>query len=808
MSIGEELRNFVHTNLNPRSTLFRAHQSRQLKRFEKFFDSVERQPLTELQRRSVILDERRNLVVAGAGTGKTSVIVAKAGYLIKSGKCRPDEILLLAFNTDAAKELAARCKDRLGVDIQASTFHALGNKIVGAVEPVVPTLSRLATDRQFFSRFLDTVIQELRADKAAWKKARTFILDHLKPYRDEFGFRTLTEYISYIRTVELRALSGDLVKSFAEWDIANFLFINGVKFEYEKRYPQESRRYQPDFYLTDYDIWFEHFGINKEGNTAPYIDRDLYQREMEWKRGIHAKNNTTLLETYSWQKSEGILTRQINKLLKSKGVKYAPRSQEEIFEALQAARYTTQLAVLVETFLAHFKSNQMSLKELMRKANGSSDATRSTAFVELFRLFLERYQSELDGKKPREIDFNDMISSATNYVQSGRFAVPWKYIIVDEFQDISVGRYRLLEAMLKRRKDLRFFAVGDDWQSIYRFAGSDISIMSGFREFFGRATIVKLDRTFRFNDRIASVSGAFVQKNPKQIRKTLKTQVRCSSPQVFLHDSNGGGRQADNAALERVVHMLKHDLQHEQPSLLILSRYNQLLPDQTTLNSLAKLWPGQVKSPLTVHRAKGLEADYVIVTGLSADRYGFPSEIEDDPLLDLVLAKPDSYPHAEERRLFYVAMTRARHQVHLLVDQTRPSPFALELLNGGYDVESVGRSSDDAHICPKCRSGLIEEKRPGFAACSNFPYCEFVAPQCNDCGKGFMLPIKADPQDLYHCATEHCPGTAPICPKCRIGAVVQKRGKYGGFLACHLWPHCDYIEKPLQKQMSAEAETS
>jgi DNA helicase-4 len=472
MLFGEDVRNFIQTNLNVRSTLFWLHQARQLKRCREFFDSVESQPLTELQRRSVILDERRNLVVAGAGTGKTSVIVAKAGYLIESGKCRPEDILLLAFNTDAAKELAQRCKDRLGVEIQASTFHALGNQIVGTVEPVVPTLSRLAQDRQHFSQFLDTVIGELRADKKAWRKTRTFILGHLKAYKAESEFKTLAEYASYIRTIELRALSGDLVKSFAELDIANFLFFSGVKFQYEKRYPREANRYQPDFYMTDYDIWLEHFGIDRKGNTAPYIDRKKYHREMEWKRSIHKQNNTNLLETYSWQKSEGILTRQLNDLLKKEGVTYAPRSQEEIFKALQETGYTTQLAVLVETFLSHFKSSQMSLADLKRKAKASSNAVRAKAFAELFEFFFERYQSELDSKAPREIDFNDMISSATRYVQTGQFAIPWKYIIVDEFQDISVGRYLLLEAMLRRRRDLQFFAVGDDWQAIYRFAAS------------------------------------------------------------------------------------------------------------------------------------------------------------------------------------------------------------------------------------------------------------------------------------------------------------------------------------------------
>jgi DNA helicase IV len=689
MPISEDLRTFFQTYVNFRSTLFWLHQRQELRRFKEFFDTVERQPLTKQQRRSVILDDRRNLVVAGAGTGKTSVIVAKAGYLIQSGRCKPDEIFLLAFNTDAAKELAERCKVLLGVDIQASTFHALGNQIVRAVEPRAPTLSRLAQDRQLFSEFLDSVIEEIKAKDSAWKKARRFLLGHLKPYKSELQFKTLDEYHSYTRSVELRALSGDLVKSFAELDIANFLFFSGVNFEYEKRYPYASALYQPDFYLTDYDVWIEHFGVDRNGNTAPYIGREEYHQSMEWKRNIHKLNKTKLLETFSWQKSEGILTTDLNKLLKKHGVKYAPRSQDEIFRALQRAGYTTQLASLVETFLTHFKSSQMSLGDLEKRAKSSSNSRRAEVFVDLFHRFFARYRSELEDRKPREIDFNDMIAIATKYVSERRFSVPWKRIIVDEFQDISAGRYLLLRAMLESRRDLRFFAVGDDWQSIYRFAGSDISIMSRFREFFGRATIVKLDQTFRFNDKIAQVSSQFIQKNPSQIRKTLDTQSKSDAPQVYLHwdESIGGGRGSADAALERIVRFIARDVRGEDPSLLILSRYNHNLPDRSALGALEMLWPGQLKSPLTIHRSKGLEADYVIVHGLTADKYGFPSEIEDDPLLSLVLARPEDFPHAEERRLLYVALTRARRQVHLIVDRKQPSAFALELNGVNYRVQ-------------------------------------------------------------------------------------------------------------------------
>jgi DNA helicase-4 len=289
-----------------------------------------------------------------------------------------------------------------------------------------------------------------------------------------------------------------------------------------------------------------------------------------------------------------------------------------------------------------------------------------------------------------------MISSATGYVRDRRFAIPWKYIIVDEFQDISIGRYRLLEAMLKARDDLQFFAVGDDWQSIYRFAGSDISIMSRFRRFFGRATVVQLDQTFRFNDKIASVSGEFIQKNRNQIRKQLKTELKCETPRVFVHwIDREEGRPSDAATLKGVMELIRAAHILDDASLLILARYNHLLPGASTLESLQMCWPGQVRTPLTVHRSKGLEADYVIVDGLTADEFGFPSEIEDDPLMGLVLARPDDYPHAEERRLFYVALTRARHQVHVIADRGHPSSFALELLGREYDVTHVGRNARD-----------------------------------------------------------------------------------------------------------------
>lgn len=794
MAANEEVRNFISANFNIRSSLFWWHQRRELSKHRNLFDTIESQPLTDLQRRSVILNEQRNLVVAGAGTGKTSVIVAKVGYLIKSGKCKPEDILLLAFNNNAARELEDRCRDRLGEEVKASTFHALGNQILGEIENPIPSVSKLATDRLQFEKFVQSAISELRQDPIPWKKLRSFILGKLKPYKPETEFKTIEEYKAYTRSVELRTLSGELVKSFAELDIANFLYLKGVKYEYEPRYPNINKRYQPDFFLPDYDIYIEHFGIDRNGETAAYIDSERYSQGMAWKRQIHARNHTNLVETYSWQKSEGDLLKALDGHLKKASVIYSPLPDDEIFDALKKMGYISQLGKLIEAFLAHFKSNQLTIDRISTLASGSASPDRGLSFVEVFSYFYSRYEVELSNP-PTEIDFNDMISKSTKYVETGKFQAPWKYIIVDEFQDISVGRYLLIDAMLRRREDLQFFAVGDDWQSINRFAGSDISIMNRFRDYFGKATVVKLDKTFRFNDQIASVSGGFIQKNPKQIRKTLTTETTAASPQVVLHWQKRNWDDDSPYATELLDAISRIESQStKSSSLQILARYNYLLPNPNIMRSVSDCWPGRVLDPRTVHRSKGLEADFVVLIGLSADKLGFPSEIEDDPLLDLVLAEPDSYPHAEERRLFYVAATRAKRQVHFLVDRDHPSAFADELLDGEYNILHIGRSEENDEKCPECKTGLIEEKAPNFFGCSNFPFCEYVAPLCDECTQEHMVPPNHSDRSDYNCLDNECDGMAEVCPICGVGAVISKTGRYGEFLGCHIWPRCNFTQ--------------
>ena len=330
-----------------------------------------------------------------------------------------------------------------------------------------------------------------------------------------------------------------------------------------------------------------------------------------------------------------------------------------------------------------------------------------------------------------------MIGRATDHVEAGRYRSPFGYILVDEFQDISPARARLLKALLDSTAGSQLFAVGDDWQAIYRFGGSDIAVMREFGDRLGAFERIDLETTFRCSDRIAAVATDFVLRNPAQIRKTVRATRKANGPAVHVGLPGEDGLSLLKEALDRIA---GDAARHDGPSnVLLLGRYRHLQP--LNLGSLAKQYPGLRFTWMTVHRSKGLEADYAVVLGLCAGKYGFPVEMADDPLLDLVMAAPEEHANAEERRLLYVALTRARRQVFLLAEGGPPSAFARELIDGGYDITVFGRPPEGDVPCPQCREGILEPRenardRSIFYGCTNWPYCEHTERPCPKCGTG------------------------------------------------------------------------
>ena len=619
---------------------------------------------TAEQAEAIATDEEVTLVLAGAGTGKTAVIIGKVANLMRDREVRAHEMLVLTFNTDAAQQIRHRLPKPLAADVK--TFHAFGNEVLGRTKPV----SKLASDRLQRQLFLTQQLEEMLKDAILARPVLDFITSHLYPYRSPFDFNTAQEYESYVRGVELRALSGDRVRSFEELAVANFLTLNGVPFHYERAYPHTNMTYRPDFYVPlphGGGVYIEHFALNRDGN-APWRG---YTEAVKWKRDVHGRHRTSLIESYSWQHTEGVLLPSLRERLEARGIKFHPLPSEVVIRRLRDEFLISRLAYLLDAFLAHVRSGRLDAFELRHRAADSADPDRSSVFLEVFDEVQRRYEHRLVSGG--EIDFHDQIHGATDRIRDGRWQSPYRYVLVDEFQDISAERMTLLSAL--RGPHTAFFLVGDDWQSIYRFTGSDIRLVRDSGKHLGYMQECALTQTFRFGPGVSEPSTAFIRRNPAQTQRELQpaddpppgniTVIKTAIPANGLEQ-----------ALQEIVDLSATDAQ--VPSVLVLGRYNnsrKVLQDADVSPRLKRRVRFQ-----TVHSAKGLEADYVVVLA-DDDSRGFPSRVEDDPLLDLVAPAAEPYPNAEERRVFYVALTRGRRGAWLIADDERPSVFVDELLD-------------------------------------------------------------------------------------------------------------------------------
>lgn len=517
-----------------------------------------------------------------------------------------------------------------------------------------------------------------------------------------------------------------------------------------------------------------------------------YLDGVAWKRAVHERYGTKLLETRSHMEHDGVLELCLEAMLIAEGVVLVERPAEELLEELRQEGSLRHVTKPIADFLRLFKQSDLDLDGLRARASATSDASRFELFVSLFEPVLQAYEARLaeDG----EIDFSDMIKRAVGHVEAARYSSPFTHILVDEFQDISPLRARLLRALLARRPDAVLFAVGDDWQAIYRFTGSDLSLTRHFDEVFGPTATTALDTTFRFNDRLGDVASAFILKNPEQIAKTIQSRVHGLEPSVSLVPVADAaiGLDLALAAVERRA----ADMGLGDPSALVLARYHSVLEE------LMRSWPVRhlkARFPrldvrfATAHAAKGLEADFVVIAGLEQGGSGFPAEKTQEPLLELLLPGYEPYPFAEERRLFYVALTRARHRAYVLYPPASASPFIRELTERDetgqlvYDVwvdefdGAVGAAKALPSVaCPECGGHLVP--RTGefgpFVGCDRYPYCRHHEPPCPNCG-GLMRWDR----ERRVCADPACGETTPVCRRCG-GAMVRRSSRYGEFWGC------------------------
>lgn len=763
------------------------HERIQLQKRGSFFDRVESNPLTLEQRLGVLRSNDRNLVLAAAGTGKTSVMVAKALDLIDRGLARPEEILVLAYNRAAAEELRirlAKAATRSGISLestpQISTFHALGRQLLREAK-VSTYMSVFTEDEVKLKQWVTSWLEGYLASDS--RKLLKFISLFPQPV-NQLEFATLADYERYVRDNEFRTLNGERVRGYQELLIANALYLNGVPYEYEAPYVTKRRvdigyDYRPDFHIKDTNIYVEHFGVDRRGRTAPGIDPLKYNESMQSKRALHVECGTVLVETFHYDWAEGNLVDVLCERLAKHGIVFQPLPPGEVLAKLRAEGRISEWSDLLKKALQAIRVerlNEGTMRDRLEKANVAQAKTVAEVLDALHWAYVQELQRQ------NAIDFDDMIIRAIQVVDSGAYVPAWKFVLVDEFQDISEARMGFIKAIVSKGPDPSLTVVGDDWQSIYRFSGGKLELTTRFGELVGEFTATKLQKTFRYNDSIAEIAGRFVMENPEQYKKQIETHTIVDRSQVHLLDD--GAREQDGV-YDRVVEVVRKIRQNDTAgSIAVIARYNYLLVASRSalandgLHANVDFW--------TFHKSKGLEADYCVLIGFFQGKSGFPNENKDEAIIEALLPSLDSYPHSEERRLLYVGLTRARNKVYAIANPNAPSSFVTELLAPKYDLNIVSKKFQETYRktfkCPSCAEGyfrLINGQYGGFYSCSSGLGCAVgKARVCTKCGAPSV-----DGRSASVCNNVACMNTLKICDKC--GRPMKLReSKFGLFWGC------------------------
>ena len=898
------------------------------------FDDLDGKSLDSQQRNAIVVDEDAVRVIAGAGSGKTFTIQGKVRYLTEKRDVDPSEILAISFSNASVNDL----EERIAEPIDIKTFHKVGKDILTQYNQYSrPDTSAL---KRIIKRYLTK--KALKSEDISKKLIEFFSFyinvppseedikyeGDLLDWQEGVDFSTLKRRF---KNKQRETLNNEIVRSYEELYIANFLFIHGINYTYEKiySYPNknferefnkfkeflfsfdeeipdelkndivrsllnltdiceeyEIKNYFPDFYLNDYNIYIEHFGLNRncENHLIGEKSSEEYVKEMEWKRKVHKKYETTLIETFSYYQSENRLLTRLAEKLQAQGVEFNEIDYRQVYAILlenKTIKEWEDFIVLLKTFIELFKGNNYDgdkFKEFYEYVDGfksSFSKDRTIAFLKIVEEIYNDYEAYL--LKIKKIDFNDMINKASDCIVKNGLNLPYKYIIVDEYQDTSFTRYNLLRNICDNI-GAKIMVVGDDWQSIYSFSGCDVNIFTKFDNFFDVCETRYVEKTYRNSQQLIDASSNFVMKNPDQSRKELKSSKSLECPIKIVKFDNDFD---EILKFELIIKNIINQSKFENKKILILGRNNkdifnllknfnvknedgkrkfEILGDEDKLRRdkfvkiVYRYNPDVNIEYRTVHQSKGLECDNVILINLKNWRAGFPNKMVDDPVLNFVKMNGDSFSYAEERRLFYVALTRTKNNVYLLAPYFKSSVFIQELEND-VNVELLNLENNKLETlkniekngeryaiptklkCPVCKTGIVllesfwnNGKLNRVLKCSHN-----MAPPFNRCNwKGGYYGSELEAlDDIKHCPNcdgilikrrRHsdghpflgctnfketgCRGKSKLeyigknCPKCSKPLVKRHNGNDNSlFVGCSGFPNCRHTEPFEEKEM-------
>lgn len=710
--------------------------------------------LNEKQQNAVLSDSKRVLVLAGAGSGKTKTVIAKLLHLVVEKKVKPTSVLAITFTKNAANEMIDRLivssenseeyeefitsktntnaqkdekrREKLKSDSWISkltirTIHSLcykilrenGNSVFDSKFKLIVDDGTASGD---FSKLL-TVCDEkpkdiLHKSLIELCSNRNFILG-LKRYildyyvNAEKAGKEFTEK-SYDQKRTYTTLNNEEVKSKSERDIADWLFRHNIKYVYEPKVNFSDFEFRPDFHIPQADLFLEH---------VSNLSHPMGDKEWQFQKG-----GRNFVKTYeSLMNNSSLFNLAMDRIVKGKITENISESVALNFEE-EFKNYHDKIDKFlrdVNRLMSMMKSEDIDTNLLLEKA-AKNPHERVRMFYELAMPIINKYSSYCIDKS--YMDFDDLVHHTitlleTNQVIRSHYQSVYRYIMVDEFQDVNSLQVKLLNLLTSNESQL--FCVGDDWQSIYGFRGSDVSFILNFENQYENAEVHKLDINYRSNQTIVGASNEVIKNNKNQLFKDVSAYNKAPS-KIELYSANKIKEDGVDFLVQKVSELYNKGLGKDD--ILILYRRSKMFEAfylKLKENNL------QVSSK-TIHASKGLEAKAVFIIGLTEGSGGFPDIWLDDAIFKVVKDLQRDILLEEERRLFYVAMTRAKDELYLITELGNESSFVEEIPLSFFTLHNPSFKDiiDSIPNCVSCKS-VIDSK---------FLFCPF-------CGMSQILPV-------------------------------------------------------------------
>jgi DNA helicase-4 len=697
--------------------------------------------LNDKQRLAVVSDSKRVLVLAGAGSGKTKTVISKLLHLVGEKNVKPSSILAITFTKNAANEMM----DRLIVssddtntyksfiqnksitvalkdaerrrriheqpwisNLTIRTFHSLCYKILREQgNPVFDNKFKLITDNA--AEDVDLNASEIRSlekpkdiigkllvlackDRQYILKLKRYILDYyvdkvsidkeMKSYANE-GQRTYT------------TLKGDSVKSKSERDIADWLYRHNIKYVYEKVTNFRDFNFKPDFFIPQANLYLEH------------VSNRSYSMEDKEKQFVEGGRNCVI--TYEAVMSNSTLfSLAMERIVKGK-ISEAITEEISLSYEEEFNRYHNKVNEFLKTVMrlqSMIKGEDIEPSSLLAKSL-RSDHERIRVFYELAIPIIEDYKKYCTNKS--YVDFDDLIILTVKLLKDNeevreRYREKYKYLMVDEFQDVNGLQVKLLDLLLK--PDHQLFCVGDDWQSIYGFRGSNVDYIVNFESHYKDSEVHKLDINYRSTQNIVGASNEVIKHNKNQISKEVRAFKQAPS-KIEIYRAKSLEVDGVDFLVEKVKELYKKGFGKDD--ILVLYRRTKMFSPYLEALKENRLFV----SCKTIHASKGLEAKAVFILGLTEGNGGFPDIWLDDAIFRIVKDVKYDMLLEEERRLFYVAITRAKDELFLITELGNESSFVEEIPAHYYAVNKPKLKGviEGVNICSECNFSVDESDK-------------------------------------------------------------------------------------------------